>query len=335
MIITFIAIAGLLLSNKDDVVRFINKHNINWFERNLVHTQINNNKQQTKDTHNQNQNNVNSGSSDALNTAKASSQKLIALGYDGAHERNAIDLMNKKMMASSNKASLTATAGTGTNRATVITNPPISSEKITTQYAPAWKNLIINKIVNSNNKELDAMNSEGNVETRSTSMNAQIKATTRVTPTLATLTITTTTITTLAPVQHESTLEWVHNDISGKSERHRGRMQGIDESNKIAAAPTAATPNGKAPYWYIDPSIVYRAMTSPINPSDHSASFILASLLFVICLFFFLYCVMTDKFCCGCCCTRKRVKIKTENEIHEVNTTLLANHDYNNSSDDD
>lgn len=96
------------------------------------------------------------------------------------------------------------------------------------------------------------------------------------------------------------------------------------------------------PYWYIDPSIVYRAMTSPvrshtlnfhsrksqisfklwdiriflnpskqINPSDHSASFVLASLLFVVCLFFFLYCIMTDRLCCRCCCSRKRIKIKT------------------------
>ncbi|XP_055318186.1 uncharacterized protein DDB_G0286379-like [Sitodiplosis mosellana] len=324
MIVAFIAIAGLLLSNKDDVVRFINKHNINWFERNLVSQQIN--KQHNKGTiyHSVSDSLKAASSSSSNSNSNSNSNKLIAFGNE-AHDKNAIHLMDDVMVSQTpvkvpNQLAPPppppppppAVAAT----VIAITNPPIVSEEITTQYA--WKSLI-NKIVNSNKNELVAVNSVGIVDkVRSTVASSQLfKVTTNATPTKTT---------TLAPVQHESTLESVRNDMLKK----KPRMQN-EEPNKA----NDKLPNTIKPYWYIDPSIVYRAMTSPINPSDHSASFIFASLLFVICLFFFLYCVMTDKLCGRCCCTRKRIKIKTENEIHEVNTTLLANHEYNNSSDDD
>lgn len=194
MIVAFIAIAGLLLSNKDDVVSFINKHNINWFERNLVNTQIN--KQQNKAT-------VHHSVSDSqLKPATASnsnskSNKLIAFGNE-VHEKNAIQPTENVMISqtpvkvSSNQRPAAVPLAPATVIA--ITNPPIISEEITTQYAPAWKSLI-NKIVNSNKADLVAVNSVGIVRSTVAAASQPLKATTNATPIKTT---------TLAPVQHES-----------------------------------------------------------------------------------------------------------------------------------
>lgn len=181
MIVAFIAIVGLLLSNKNDVVSFINKHNINWFERNLVSTQFNKISQSDK---------VNGNVfSDAL---KSSNNDLIALKTDIiTNKKHDIRFMDVGMV-SQQPTDLPTIRTTDT----VITKPPINSDEITTKFAPAWKSLI-NKIINSNKNELVASNSVENVhKTWSTVSLSQQKSTTTIsTPTKKT---------TLAPVQHES-----------------------------------------------------------------------------------------------------------------------------------
>lgn len=187
MIVAFIAIAGLLLSNKDDVVSFINKHNINWFERNLVNTKIN--KQQNKGI-------VYHSVIDTMKSGSDSnSNKLIAFGNE-VNDNNAIHMMENVMMVSETPIMVPVKQPPSAPVTVIaITNPPIISEEITTQYAPAWKNLI-NKIVNSNSNDFDAVNPVGMVDkVRSTVATQLLKTTIHATPTKTT---------TLAPVQHES-----------------------------------------------------------------------------------------------------------------------------------
>lgn len=186
MIVASIAIAGLLLSNKDDVVSFINKHNNNWFERNLVRTQIN--KQKYHDKGNQNPN-------DSSNSS--ASNKLIGLGNEKT-VKNSIRMTDKLLSQTPVKLLSGASRAAAVSQPSVITitNPPISTEEITTHY-PAWESLI-NKIVNSNKNDLAAMNSLENVDkTLSTVAIAQFETTTNLTPTKPT---------TLAPDQHESSM---------------------------------------------------------------------------------------------------------------------------------
>lgn len=182
MIIAFIAIAGLLLSNKDDVVSFINKHNINWFERNLVSTQFSKFSQH-KDT-----------SVPFSDTLTSSDGKLIALKNEATtHEKH--EIRTGDAMESQTPIKMLIEAPATLSTEIVITKPPIISDEITTQYAPAWKSLI-DKIINSNKNELVASNSVGNVHRAwSTVSLVQQKSTTYATPTKKT---------TLAPVQHGS-----------------------------------------------------------------------------------------------------------------------------------
>lgn len=186
MILACIAIAGLLLSNKDDVVSFINKHNINWFERNLEsNTQIN---KQTQYKGNGNNNKINGPQMTTKNTkvAPPPMDDNVAAVKDSIMMTN--DPNNRASQKMHQISQTTVIA---------ITNPPIQSDVPTTQqYAPpAWKNLI-NKIVNSNKNEFVAVNSIGNLNKPLSTMVAQIKTTTNPTPTK---------IITLAPVQqHES-----------------------------------------------------------------------------------------------------------------------------------
>lgn len=202
MILAFIAIAGLLLSNKDNVISFINKHNINWFERNLVNTQIN--KQQNKGTVYHSVSDFMKSSSNSNSNSNSKSNKLIAFGNE-AHDKNAIQLMDSVSQApvkvpTNQPAPPPPAAAAAVAAATVIaiTNPPIIREEITTQYAPAWKNLI-NKIVNSNKNELVAVNSVGIVDKmRSTITSSQLLKTTKISKPIKT--------TTSAPVQHEDSM---------------------------------------------------------------------------------------------------------------------------------
>lgn len=305
MIVAFIAIAGLLLSNKDDVVSFINKHNINWFERNLVNTQIN--KQHNKGTIHHSVSDALKSASSSSSSSNSNSNKLIAFGNEVNDNKNAIHLMDDPLVSeapirvpSKQPALPSPPAAVPAVAATVIaiTNPPIISEEITTQYAPAWKNLI-NKIVNSNKNEPVAVNSVGIVDkARSTVASAQLlKATTDATPTKTT---------TLAPVQHESSkfsstlipiFSFQSKLYCGNYVKHRSFMPSTEKKREkkiieffmvlVSIAlesvrnemlekksrlqneePNKANnklPNAIKPYWYIDPSIVYRAMTSPVT----------------------------------------------------------------------
>lgn len=181
MIVAFIAIAGLLLSNKDDVVSFINKHNINWFEHNLVSTPIDDNSLNGNG-------NGNPRASDALkeSDSDSSTNKLIATGNEITSSSPTIDVKNAIRLTdhvSQTPIKVQATV-------IAITNPPI----ITTQYAPAWKSLI-NKIVSSNKNDLVAVNAAENVDKALATASAQQKSTTNQTPTKTTTT---------APVPHAS-----------------------------------------------------------------------------------------------------------------------------------
>lgn len=186
MILACVAIAGLLLSNKDDVVSFINKHNINWFERNLESNSQINKQTQYKGNGNNNKSNGPQMTTKITKVAPPMDDNVAAV--KDSMQMIANDPNNHASQKMQQIRQTTVIA---------ITNPPIHSDVPTTQqYAPpAWKNLI-NKIVNSNKNEFVAVNSIGNLNKPLSTMVAQIKTTTNPTPTK---------IITLAPVQqHES-----------------------------------------------------------------------------------------------------------------------------------
>lgn len=189
MILAFVAIAGLLLSNKDDVVSFINKHNINWFERSLESNQHINAKQPQ---YNGNGNKISA-------PMKSTSNHKLAQAPDNRAAIVSADVRPIQRM-DDDVHSHDAPSKTQANHQTTVialTNPSIGGGGdgvVTTEYAPTWKNLI-NKIVNSNKNDVVAVNSIRNMKKPWTTMVAQLKTTTNATPTK---------LNTLAPVQQES-----------------------------------------------------------------------------------------------------------------------------------
>lgn len=196
MILALIAIAGLLLSNKDDVVSFINKHNINWFERNLESNAQINKQPQYKGNDNGNGN----GNRNGNGNSKGNNNKFSVPQLQLESSNNKLDSIDS-LVSMKNTRQMTGVSRAPNKMQAIqttviaITNPPIRSEDVTTQNAPAWKNLI-NKIVNSNKNEVVAMNTLENLKTKPLpTMAVQLKTTANATPTK---------IATQAPVQQES-----------------------------------------------------------------------------------------------------------------------------------
>lgn len=158
---------------------------MNWFERNLVHSQINKKNHAQDDTLNHGMNSVNEAAN-AATKPSLTNNKFIAFKTE-AREKNAIHLTDKVV-------SQQPTIKPQSSPTTVIavTKPPIHSEETTTQYAPAWKSLI-NKIVNSNKNDLAEMNPVRSVDKAWSTVIAKLRATTNSMPTK----------TTIAPVQQQ------------------------------------------------------------------------------------------------------------------------------------
>lgn len=138
------------------MVSFINKHNINWFERNLKSTHINDSPH--KD------NNEFSVSVKLLNN------KFRPFGNGGNRRDQLQDIDDAPVQQKLAQTTVLA-----------ITNPPIISRKKTTEYTPGWDNLI-NKIVSSNKNGLVALSPIRSVEKPWSTLIAQLTTTTYATP---------------------------------------------------------------------------------------------------------------------------------------------------------
>lgn len=201
MVLAFIAIAGLLLSNKDNVISFINKHNINWFERNLMNS------------HQQQQIDKKLNAADENGAANAAD---IALNNERELNGNVGSPQSMVARGMGNVQAIAATAKPATKIITkpviAITNPPVHDDNTigataTAQYEPAWKSLIDKIAAANSNRKNDnfaAMNSEigRNVEKAWSTVMDKIRATTTMsTPTTTTTTTTpSTTTTSVAPL---------------------------------------------------------------------------------------------------------------------------------------
>lgn len=224
MVLAFVAIAGLLLSNKDNVISFINKHNINWFERNLVNSQ-----QQQQHQIDKKLKAAASPYDNGAATADVAQNQLTALNNE--RELNANVVSPQSMVANgmgniqamaAGAAATTAKPATKTITKTVIaiTNPSARDETITAataQYEPAWKSLI-DKITaaNSNRKSdnyLAMDNAIGrNVEKAWSTVMAKIRATTTMSTPTTTTASTTTTLATAIPKQQQPPI-FIQHDI--------------------------------------------------------------------------------------------------------------------------
>lgn len=163
---------------------------MNWFERNLVNSQINNKHTATAtasagagaeavtapaDKNSRNMNSVNEVN--VLLKSSNNNDQLNALKIE-THDMNAIRLANN-VVGQVPTQQVNPTISTSTTITTVIaiTKPPILSEPSTTQFAPAWKSLI-HKIVNSNKNDIVDVNPVKNVDKAWSTVLAKFRATT-------------------------------------------------------------------------------------------------------------------------------------------------------------
>lgn len=213
MILVFIAIAGLLLSNKDNVISFINKHNINWFERNLVNSQ----QQQQQQQIGKNLNKVSqvpararADNDDDDAAASVAQNQLAALANE--RELNAVSprpMIPKEMgnrqaiSALSTAKSAPKTITTTTKTVIAITKPPIimRDDTITTaaavaaEYEPAWKSLIDKIKAANSNRGTDNFAGTNNAIGRNVGKSwSTVMSRIRATTTMNTPTTTTTTV---------------------------------------------------------------------------------------------------------------------------------------------
>lgn len=257
MILIFVGIAGLIFSNKIDVIRFINKHNIKWFERqqalnlNNAHQQIDKTAQQPTTLNHSNGINLNSSSNQMVN------------------ETN----ITKRLQITSTITPIT-------------TNPPIHNQDVITQHTTAWKSLI-NKIVSSNKNDIDDMNVIKSVNKQSTVEIINHDTTNFIPPK-------TTTVPSIQPTNSKFNFiikPFIYilffnfffnmNFISSGGSQSNGtvsftdvkaiKFNRKDDQQKSLKIEQMNKTNVKSmenikPYWtYLDPSIVYRAMTSPVR----------------------------------------------------------------------
>lgn len=160
---------------------------MNWFERNLVHSQINKHNAQDDTLNKYDMNNRNDAAVAATKSSMMTNKPLHTLQLD-AHQMNGQHLPDNAVVSEQP----TIKAQFSPTTVIAVTKPPIRSEEITTQYAPAWKSLI-NKIVNSNKNELVDVNPIKNVDKAWSTVIAKLRATTNSIPIK----------TTLAPVQRQ------------------------------------------------------------------------------------------------------------------------------------
>lgn len=159
-----VGIAALILANKMDVIRFINKHNIKWFEHQRSgHKQSNSEQLQqplpTIITNNSNKNIYennrisNSNNNNATRMIEHLANSLYVDDYDRS-ESNKANILSIKT---------TEIVSTTTPSPSPTIPSIILRKETTTKFTPAWKNLINNAV--KSNKNIDMLERSNSVET--------------------------------------------------------------------------------------------------------------------------------------------------------------------------